>query len=130
MNPASSAPWNVVATIVSAFAMVVGGLVLLYLRSIKQDLRSLSLRNDKQDGQIAENRERAESIRGEMAACRIECERSTVSKEDWVRSEGYTRDELRKVAAILNRLEGKLEVVEKLPEICGQIAREVVTQVK
>ena len=130
MPPDTSVPWTVLATIVGSLAALVGSLLVLFLRSIKQDLRALCARNDKQDDLIAANRQGLGAMTKQLSACKIDCQRVTVSKEDWVRSEGYTRHELKQVTAILHRLEGKLQVVEQLPEICGQIAREVAKQVK
>lgn len=65
-----------------------------------------------------------------FVACKQDCDRNTVSKEDWVRSEGYTRQALGRVSDQLSRMDGKLSVVEKLPEICGAIARQVGEQIK
>jgi len=65
-----------------------------------------------------------------LAAKPAECVRDFVGKEDWVRSEGYTRKELKDITTTLSRMEGKLNITDKLPEVCGQIAREIVKQSK
>jgi hypothetical protein len=78
--------------------------------------------------------EKVETAQGvmtsQLTACKQDCDRNTVSKEDWVRSEGFTRQALGRVSDQLSRMDGKLSVVEKLPDICGAIARQVGEQIK
>jgi hypothetical protein len=57
------------------------------------------------------------------------CQNDFVSKEDWLRGEGITRDQLAKLTEILNRMDGKLTVTEKLPQIAGEIAKSVATEI-
>ncbi len=105
---------------------LIGGLVLLYLRGVKSDLQDYSQtfanRIDAQDQKI-------DKLNRTLSDCRIACKSDTVSKEDWVRSEGYARRELKEVTHSLNRIEGRLDVVDKLPEVCISVAREVANQV-
>lgn len=56
--------------------------------------------------------------------CKIDCDRNNVSKEDWVRGEGYTRSELKEISSKLSNIDGKLSIAEQLPQICAQVARE------
>lgn len=65
-----------------------------------------------------------------MSSCKIDCQRTNVSKEDWVRSEGYTRRELKEVTTVLNRIEGRLDITNKLPQVCADIAGQVVSQMQ
>ncbi len=130
MDSASNLPWNIVAVIAGSAAAIVGALIVLNLRSIKSCLRSFAQRIDRQDTQIEKCEDEVKTLNKNISVCKTDCDRTNVSKEDWVRSEGYTRKELKEVTTILNKLDGKLEVVSKLPEICGSIAREVAIQVK
>ena len=98
------------------------------LRSIKTCVRNFAVRVDKQDKQIEKAGEELKKFYADLASCKVDCDRNTVSKEDWVRSEGFTRREIKDIAATLNRIEGKISIVEKIPDICGGIVREVVTQ--
>jgi len=118
----SEFPWPIVATIVSALIGIIGALILLNLQTIKRCISKLSNKVNSQDNTIAE-------IKRDFASCKIDCDRNNVSKEDWVRSEAFTRDKLDKVAATLNRMEGKLDIVEKIPQIAGAIAREIAGQI-
>ena len=119
----NSVPWYIALTIVSLFAAICSGVVLAYLKSIKSDFAKYADRLDRHD-------ERIDAIAEKLANCRTTRKTETVDKEDWVRSEGYTRRELKDLAMVLARMEGKLAVVEQLPAICGQIAREIAQQMQ
>lgn len=119
MTEISAIPWStILATAVSALAI-------LYLRSIKQCLLALVNRIDRQDDQIAKSQDDLTDLTRKFSDCKVDCERNTVSKEDWVRSEGINGKKLDDVNNALHRIEGQLQVTNKLPEICGQIAREI-----
>ena len=109
-------PWNLV---VGALLSLVGGLIIFYLRSIKQTLEMYGKRTDRNELDI-------KTLTNQVTTCKIDCNRTTVSKEDWVRSEGYTRTELKQISQAIANLSGKLEVTAKLPEICGKIAQQIV----
>ncbi len=104
-------------------SVILGGAATICSSMVLFNLRSMSRRIEK-----------VETIQAAMAnqfiACKVDCDRNTVSKEDWVRSEGYTRRGIDKVSKQLAELDGKLTVVEKLPEICERIARGVAKQIK
>jgi len=121
-------PLTLVAVLVGGCLAIVGSLIVLNLRSIKSCLSSFTQRIDRQDILIEKAGDEVRGLTMNMSACKVDCDRNTVSKEDWVRSEGYTRKEIKELASTLNRIEGKITVVEKIPEICGGIVREVVTQ--
>lgn len=105
---------QVLAILLSAAATIIGMLVLFYLKSLSRRLETTE--ND------------VSHIRRDFMTCKIDCDRNNVNKEDWVRSEAFTRNKLDGVAATLNRMEGKLDIVEKIPQIAGNIAREIAGQ--
>ena len=109
-------PWNL---IVGSLLSLVGGLIIFYLRSIKTSLDVYGKRTDLHEQDI-------KALSLQVTTCKIDCQRTTVSKEDWVRSEGYTRTELKQISQAIANLSGKLEVTAKFPEICGQIAKQIV----
>ncbi len=115
--------WSIVATIVSALAAIVGALVIFNLRQLSAWIEKIEARQDAQNGEMRK-------LSADFVACKQDCDRNTVSKEDWVRSEGYTRRGIDKLSQQLAGMDGKLGVVEKLPEICGSIAREVAKQIE
>ena len=59
-----------------------------------------------------------------------EFHRNFVGKEDWLREAGNNRIKLDHLANMLNRMDGKMDVMEKLPAICGSIAREITKEMK
>jgi len=113
----------IVAIVFSTLASLVGALVLLNLQSISKCIRGLTGRVDKHDDELKD-------VRQVMSTCKVDCDRNTVSKEDWVRSEGYTRRGIEKLSEQMAGLDGKMCVVEKLPEIAGTIARSVAQEMK
>jgi len=113
----------IIATVIGILSALVGGLVLLNLRALSQTIRDLSSRSERHDNEIRQ-------IRTDMSECKVDCDRNTVSKEDWVRSEGYTRRGLERLSEQMAGLDGKMTVVEKLPEISAQIARAVASEMK
>ncbi len=118
MNGTTGIPWYIMATVTSSALAIVGILIVQNLRTIKSCLRKLDEKTSKQDDRIS-------GFEKTIAACKIDCQRSTVSKEEWIRCESQGRAKLDGVARTLSRIEGKLQVVERLPEICGQIAQKV-----
>ena len=60
--------------------------------------------------------------------CKVDCERSFVNKELFLRETGFSRRTLENVTAAINKLDGKLTVVEKLPQIVGDISRSIVKE--
>ena len=126
----SSIPLTAVVSIVGICVSFIGGLILFNLRGLKICVTSLGIRNDQQDEKIENCRETIKDFNVKISACKIDCDRNNVSKEDWVRSEGYTRKELRDLTAILNRMDGKLGIIEQLPAIVSNIARELAKEMK
>jgi hypothetical protein len=120
--------WELVLTIIGLLLCGIGSLVAMNYASMKksvgnlsQQIAKLDVRLDKQDDRV----EACEKFSDKLAACQVECVRTFVSKEDWVRSEAFTRVKLDDVAMTLSRVEGKLDIVNKLPEIAGSVAREI-----
>ena len=104
------------SVILGAAATICSSMVLFNLRSMIRRIEKV---------------ETAQTVMAnQFIACKVDCDRNTVSKEDWVRSEGYTRSGIDKLSMQLAGLDGKLTVVEKLPEICERIARGVAKQIK
>ena len=100
---------QVLTIALSAAATIISSLVLY-------KLTSLDKRIEKHDSDIRQ-------LERKMAECKIDCDRSNVSKEDWVRSEGYKRQEIKGFGDVLNRIEGKLCIIEQLPDIIGNTVR-------
>jgi len=116
-------PLSAVIAIVGMLVAIVGSLIVVNLRSIKSSVASLVSRTNQQDSRIGD-------IAAEQRDCKVDCERRFVSTELFLRETGYQRRAIDQLTASVNRIEGKLTVVEQLPQIAGNIARQVVREMK
>ena len=117
---------QIFGVLLSAAAALVGMLVLLYLRTLKQCISKLDSRMDKQDKRM----DKIEAGHNRLAERKVDCQRDFVSSEAWIRSETYTRRKLDDIATSVSRLAGTLKLVENMPQICGQIASDIVREMK
>ena len=108
--------WGIVATVIGSILALLNALILFSIHRFTDRL-------DKQDAKI-------DDIGKRFAACKVECLQVTVTKEDWVRSEALTRQKLDGVAETMAKINGKLEIVQQLPDIAGRIAREIANALK
>ena len=123
-------PLSVVIAIVGPIVALVGTLIVLNLRSIKSCVRGWTQRIDKQDQQLEHTKKQVTTFGIQMRDCKVDCERSFVSAELFLRETGFSRRSMETLSASVNRVEGKLTVVDKLPQICGDISREIVSQMQ
>lgn len=123
-------PLTLVAVLIGGCLAIVGSLIVLNLRSIKNCVRTFTTRVDKQDKQIEKTKDNMKSLGTDFVKCKVDCERSYVSAELFLRETGYTRRSMQTLTESVNRMEGKLTVTEKLPQICGEISREIVKEMK
>ena len=115
-------PLAAVIAIVGPMLALIGTLIIVNLRSIKSCITGVVARLNLHDAAIT-------SLSKDQADCKIDCDRNTVSKEDWVRSEGYTRKELKELTAAMNRFAGQLGVIDKIPQITAAIVKEVISRI-
>ena len=113
----------VVIVITGPLLAFIGTLIIINLHSIKSCITTIVDRQDRQDNTIR-------SLSGNQAACKIDCERQFVTGELFLRETGFQRRAIEKLSVSVNRIEGNLKVVEKLPQISGEIARNVVREFK
>lgn len=116
-------PLSAVVAIVGMLVAIVGSLIVVNLRAIKSVVTGLASRLNQQDSKIGD-------IAVEQKDCKVDCERRFVTTELFLRETGYQRRAIEELTASVNRIDGKLTVVEQLPQIAGQIAREVVHEMK
>ncbi len=91
-------------------SVILGGAATICSSMVLFNLRSMSRRIDKLEAAHVE-------MATQFIACKVDCDRNTVSKEDWVRSEGYTRRGLDKLSQQLARMDGKLSVKGEVAEL-------------
>jgi hypothetical protein len=125
--------WYIATIGVGVFASILSGIVLMYLRQIKD---SLDERIAQQDDAIAAARREGEKaaaavadLAKQFAACRLASTDKFVPTETWLREAGVTRERLDLLYGAVKELSGKFEIVEQMPKIAGQIARETVREV-
>ena len=123
-------PLSVAIVIAAALLGIVGSLIILNLRAIKSCVRNFTQRVEKHDRLIEKNQEKLSGIGTDFAKCKVDCERAFVDSEIFLRETGYTRRSIQSLSESVNRMEGALRVVEKLPQICGNISREIVKEMK
>ena len=83
-----SETWPIIATVVGVASGIVSGAIWFSMQSLKELINTTAKRQteDKQaiDKEVA-------TIKDRMAVCKQDCDRTMVSKEDWVREVGYSR---------------------------------------
>lgn len=123
-------PWIITSVVIGGCLSIVGGLIVFNLQSIKKCLASLSDKLSKQDAKIDSHADKIATLETSQANCKTDCFRSFVSSEAFLRETGFQRRSMEKLTNAVSRLDGKLTVVEKLPQICGDISREIVKEMK
>lgn len=123
-------PLSAAIAIVGMMMSIVGALIIVNLKSIKDCLRKLTGRIDKQDDRIDKCDEHVKGLAERQGVCKVDCERRFVTAEGFLRETGFQRREMGKLSEGLSRIEGKLTVTEQLPAICGKIASQVVKEMR
>jgi hypothetical protein len=121
---------TVVITLLSGFLSLITVLLTLYLRSINANTQTLRARIDNHEKRFESVDKDIECLSTHVNDYKIDFERRFVPTELFLRETGFTRRKLDELCASVNRLEGNLTVVDKLPQICGDIARAVVSEMK
>ena len=110
---------QILSIIISAAVALVTGMVLLYLRTISQQSVSQNTRIDA-----------IENDQKEAAKRKDQCRQDFVDKVDYIREVTKLESTQTEMLKVLSEIKGSLTVIEKLPEICGNIASEVVKEMK
>ena len=127
---AVSVPLGITIAIVGALLSIVGSLIVLNLKSIKNCLRPITDRLNKQEERIDKASDEVKALQTGFGECKVDCERTFVASELFLRETGFARRSMENATASINRVEGKLDVVDKFPQICGDISREIVKQMQ
>jgi len=116
--------------IIGGLISIIGSLILLNLQSIKRCISKLSNRIEKQDSVIATIKENNDILSISMSKFEVACHQEFVASEAFLRETGFTRRTLEVQTASINRIEGQLTLIDKLPAICGDISRNIVREMK
>lgn len=115
--------WEIIAMVFGLILTALGTLIAWNLQAIKESQTKMFVRLDSQD-------ERIGNLEKSYLVCRQNCLQTFVDKEDWLREAGNNREQLSQLTNTLSRMEGKMGVMEQLPAICGNIAREIAREMK
>jgi hypothetical protein len=105
--------WPIIATIASMASALLCSLTMFIFNGFRK--------------QIEKNTEDIESIKERIMMCRKECDDSHASKEDYLREAGYTRRFQERQIADMSEIK---TLVNKMPELTGQIVRSIVSELK
>ena len=133
--------WEVALLVIGLLLSGIGTLLGMNLQSIKKCIKKLSDRIDGQDESIAEvvknnktielsTKENNGNILLALSSCKADCHRNFVTGEAFLRETGFTRRTLESQTALLNEMKGQLATTEKLPQIVGEISRNIVSEMK
>jgi hypothetical protein len=133
--------WPIIATVVGVASGICTGALWLSINSIKDSIKTVSDNQAISDNRIMESVKSISDkqsgsgkelgdMKDRIANCRTDCDRNRVSKEDWVRELGYTRQLGERQIATMAKIEAKLDIMQQLPDIAGQIAKSVADKMR
>jgi septal ring factor EnvC (AmiA/AmiB activator) len=126
--------WPLITTIISAAAALVGGMILWNLNKLNENIRNLADRQTGQEKELGLIRDRMSTCRAEhdriLSATLQDLDREKVSKEDWIRSEAYTRAKIDGFGTSLATIAANVESLKQLPHQIAVAVREAVTAAK
>lgn len=110
----------------SLFTAIVSGLVLYNLNTFsnrltqtEQSIKDLAIKQQADLKLVSEK----------QSDCKVDCTREFVAAEAFVRSSAYDRQKIDQISDTLNRMAGNMAVIEKLPQISGEIAANITKQI-
>lgn len=115
--------WPIIATIVGVASGVCTAALWFSINSLKESIKATS-------EQQSIDRKAVSDLKDSMVVCRRECDDNYASKEDYLREAGYTRRFQEIQIASMAKIEARLDIVQQLPEIAGQVAKAVVVEMK
>jgi len=111
--------WPIIATIASLFTGLVGALVIFNLQSLKAVIKDVKAKQIAQDQKIEKLIERKNT-----------CSQDYVGKVEYIRAVNSLEDGLKELIRSVAMLNGTMKLIEKMPDICGTIARDIVKEMK
>lgn len=111
--------WEIVTFVVSICAGVIGGLVLFNLSGMRETISRLSAKLDEQDKKILDLYNRKNM-----------CSQDYVPMVAYIRSTNNLEEGQKELIQGVANLQGIMESIKQMPQICGTIAREIVKEMK
>lgn len=119
--PQATNLWPIIATVASLFASGMFGLVLYNLQTLKASfaagMDSIKERQESQAKDIRTLFERKNT-----------CNQDFVGKVEYIRSSNGLEEGMKELIKQVATLNGTMKVIEQMPSICGQIARDIVKE--
>jgi hypothetical protein len=119
---------TVITVIVGGALTLACTVVAIYLKSIKAYMSKQDDRIEKTGDKIEKLATAASDLHVAFACCKVDCDREFVLKGDYLAEVGKARRSMDTVSASLNRIEGQLTVMEKVPQLCGEVVKQVVSE--
>lgn len=121
---------SIASFIGSIIASVIGALVLR--NQSLQDNRWQELREliRLQDTRIEDHGREIKEVKVAAANCKISCTQTFTTNEAFVREAGFMRRTIEAHTQVLAEIKGTLQVVNRIPEVAGQIAANIVREMK
>ena len=115
--------WPIIATVASLFASGLFGLVLYNLSTLKAGFKAST------DAIIKRQDAQALDIQKLIERKNI-CNQDYVGKVEYIRSTNALETDMKALVKAVAEMTGTLKVIEQMPRICGQIARDIVKEMK
>lgn len=109
--------------LLSAALALINAMILFHLRRINIGIEKLEKRIDAQDGKIT-------NVISDQNICKKNCYESFVDKVDFVRAVTKSESTNQELLVLVSELKGSMKLVEQMPAIAGNIAREVVKEMR
>jgi hypothetical protein len=111
-------------------ASVIGGLVLRNQKLQDERYQTMKEQVENQSLDIKGHTKDIARIDAAIGLCKVDCTQKFVTTEQFVREAGFVRRTMENLMAAINRMEGSMQIMNKMPEIVGQIASSIVKQLK
>ena len=85
---------------------------------------------DNHEANLKLHSEQITRLQTEAARCKVDCTQTFTSNEAFVREAGFMRRTIEAHTQILAEVKGTLQIVNRMPEISGQIAQSIVREMR
>jgi len=121
---------GLLATTSGIVASIISGLVLRNQKLQDERYQTMKELVEGQSLDIKGHTKDITRIESALGLCKVDCTQKFVTTEQFVREAGFVRRTMENLMAAINRMEGSMQIMNKMPEIVGQIASSIVKQLK
>lgn len=109
--------------ILTVAGIAISTLAALYLKAIKQCVT-------KQSDDIKDLGTKVSEVVTDQANCKNECTQNYVDKVDFIRNVTKQEKTLETLVETTAEIKGSMKIIEKIPQLCGEVTRQVVRELK